>query len=125
MHFSFAGLESQRLLELVNRIIRPAFLQEGVAEIVIRFGFIRLDAQRFLILRDRLVQFSLFGESQAEMTAGEIIVRRASKRMRPQCYAVGPIIDLLPGANHQCREHTAHQNANCRAVDSPLGNQPG
>ena len=64
------GLESQRLLELANRLLVAAFAAEGDAEVIVCIRVSRFQMKGFLVLADRLVNLAFPHECVGEVVVG-------------------------------------------------------
>ena len=73
------------------------------------FHVVGTDLQRLSVMEHRFVQSALLEKSGAKIEVGHFVVCGAGERVVPQGFAVMPIRGLFPGADHQHREHAAHE----------------
>jgi len=121
--FCIARGDLQRLLELLNRFIHIAFLEQCVAKIVVGLRVVGINLQGLPQVENRFVDFYVPEQSVAEVVVRNSVVRCAGERMSPQRFAIPPIC-CLPvraenqGSQNNCRSATQHP-----ATKAPVGGQ--
>ena len=68
--FRVVGIDLQRLLEMSDRFVHIALLEQRVAEVVMGFRVVGFDLQRLLVMSNRFVHIALLEQSVTEVDSG-------------------------------------------------------